>query len=114
MDKTLKSLDAENRKSAYVYDGYSRADHNISCSTSYDAYCDYSQPDATSSVGKKVDTGKVVIGLTWSENRNLVSPDQAWLQQVLLQPKSQPTARLHEKVLWLLYAVAVLVIAVTL
>lgn len=115
MQNNLLNAGHQTEKRAYVYNGYSGTNHNISCSTLYDAYCDYSRPDATSSVSKKVDTGKVIIGLTWSENRNLVSLDQVWLQRLLLHPiKPQPQTPLHERVLWLLYAVAALVIFITL
>lgn len=113
----------EKPKRAYVYCGFSQPNHNILCSTFaalYNAYCAYSRPDHRSSVvpstSKKIDTGKVVIGLTWSENRNLVSPDQLWVQRALLQPTKpdQSKTPLSERVLWVLYAIAAIVIVATL
>lgn len=114
MQNNLLNACHQTKKRANVYNGYSGTNHNPPSSTLYDAYCDYFRPDATSSVSKKADTGKVIIGLTWSENRNLVTHDQIWLQRLLLHPIKPEPNPLHERVLWLLYAVAALVILITL
>jgi hypothetical protein len=60
-------------------------------STSYDVYSVYCQPITTSSVvlnnslAFSLDTGKVVIGSKFQSTKKHSSPDQEWLQDLLLR-----------------------------
>jgi hypothetical protein len=60
-------------------------------STSYDVYSVYCRPITTSSVvpnnslAFSLDTGKVVIGSKFQSTKKHSSPDQEWLQDLLLR-----------------------------
>ena len=91
-------------------------------STLYNVYSVYWPANTTSSVVRSsyhtfsIDTGKVVIGSKYQSSQNHSSPDQDWLQDLLLRGESKPQEDQHsnaDKAIYVLGFVALVVIALT-
>jgi len=90
--------------------------------TLYDTYSVYCQPITTSSVVQSsyhtfsLDTGKVVIGSKFQSTKKHSSPDQEWLQDLLLRDpklvKKQPNYY-SDLAIYALGFIALVVIALT-
>jgi len=91
-------------------------------STSYDVYTVYWPATTTGSVVQSsyhtfsIDTGKVVIGSKYQSTKKHSSPDQDWLQDLLLRGESKPQEDQYsnaDKAIYVLGFVALVVIALT-